>query len=42
MTLAAVDAIKQAQVVAFPAVRDGAESMAASIAEPWILSLIHI
>ena len=36
MTLAAVDAIKQAQVVAFPAVRDGAESMAASIAEPWI------
>ena len=36
MTLAAVDAIKQAQVVAFPAVSDGAESMAASIAKPWI------
>ena len=36
MTLAAVSAIEQAQVVAFPAAREGAESMAAAIAQPWI------
>ena len=36
MTLAAVRAIESAQVVAFPAVREGASSMAAAIARPWI------
>ena len=36
LTLAAVEAIRQAQVVAYPVGRPGAESMAAQIAAGWI------
>ena len=40
LTLAAVEAIRQAEVVAYPVGRPGADSMAAKIAAA--LSLIHI
>ena len=36
LTLAAVEAIRRAEVVAYPVVRQGGESMAARIAAPWI------
>lgn len=38
LTLAAVEAIRQAEVVAYPVGRAGAESMAAKIAAAWIRS----
>lgn len=36
LTLAAVEAIRQADVVAYPVARPGGEGMAAAIATPWI------
>ncbi|MEB3263847.1 MAG: precorrin-2 C(20)-methyltransferase [Synechococcus sp.] len=36
LTVAAVDAIRSAAVVAYPVAREGAEGMAAAIAAPWI------
>ena len=38
LTLAAVEAIRQAEVVAYPVGRPGADSMAAKIAAAWIRS----
>ena len=38
LTLAAVDAIEKASLIAYPIAREGAEGMAAAIASKWITS----